>query len=125
MSDIHGGEVTALHRLGALFRELDQRDRSTKRTRLPQSTRGKLALAALAMLALVGCSLTPAGHTVTGKIARLVGIGEPATLPPEAHSDLRHRGQPVVLASGLAPDGSRYEIVADRTVVLPPRIHPV
>lgn len=125
MSDAPGNEIRALDQLGDLFRKLDEPSSPRHGMRGTISRRGKLVLAVALALALVGCSLTPAGHTVTGKIARLVGIGEPATLPPHPESDLKARGQPVVLASGTAPDGSPYEIVADRSVVQPPGLRPI
>jgi hypothetical protein len=77
------------------------------------------AVAGLILLvagALTGLAFTPPGRAVAGEIGRLVGIGEPATLPARHFPNLTERGQPIVIASGRAPDGSPYEVVATRSV---------
>jgi hypothetical protein len=83
----------------------------------------RFGVAALALLAaLVGFAFTPPGKTVSGELGDLVGIGEPATLPPELSPGLVGPRRPgVVIASGRAPDGAPYEVVASRGVATEPR----
>jgi hypothetical protein len=71
----------------------------------------------LGIAAIAGLAFTPPGRAVAEDIGQLVGIGEPATLPPQQHPNLTDRGQPIVIASGRAPDDSPYEVVATRTIV--------
>jgi hypothetical protein len=83
----------------------------------------RFGVAALALLAaLVGFAFTPPGKTVSGELGDLVGIGEPATLPPEPFPGLVGPRRPgVVIASGRAPDGAPYEVVASRGVAAEPK----
>jgi hypothetical protein len=75
----------------------------------------RLGVAALALLAaLVGFAFTPPGKAVSDELGELVGIGEPATLPPDPFPGLGPRRPGVVIASGRAPDGAPYEVVASR-----------
>jgi hypothetical protein len=77
-------------------------------------------LLALFVFVLVGFAFTPPGQAVTEKLGELVGIGEPATLPArDQGAHLTDRTQPVVIASGRAPDGTVYEIVANRSAFHP------
>lgn len=70
-----------------------------------------MGLVAAALLAL-----SPPGQSLAESVGELVGIGEPATLPAKEFGDTISRGQPLVLATGTAPGGDRYEIVVGSAV---------
>jgi hypothetical protein len=86
------------------------------------AARPGLVVALVLLAALVGFAFTPPGRVVTGEIGELVGIGEPATLPPRGGDNLPDDGQPVVIATGHAPDGTVYEVVARRSVATHPNL---
>jgi hypothetical protein len=115
-------EITALRKLGEEFDRLA----AVQPPRQAMDLWAKLALAVAALLAVTGLSLTPPGRAIAEEIGELVGIGDPATLPPDDRGpSLVERGQPVVIASGRAPDGSPYEVVANRSVTHHPTHSPV
>jgi hypothetical protein len=133
MIEQSGNEIAALVSLGRELRRVAEEHHPVRRLRVPRTPRGKLALALASALALVGCSLTPAGHTVTGEIADLVGIGDPSSIHElnlrdprlsiagPARAD-RPIGPVVVAASGTVPGtaGSTFEIVAWAARANPP-----
>lgn len=82
--------------------------RASRRSRRP---RWYAALAAV--LALVAVS--PAGQSVAEEVGDLVGIGDPASLPPTEFPSMISRGNAYVLAAGEVPGADqRYEIVVSR-----------
>jgi hypothetical protein len=112
-----GSDLPALDALGTEFARVVE-NQPARRRGVPSTSLGRAALLALcAVAAATGLALTPPGRAVTRELGELVGIGEPATLPPrDLGEELTDRSQPVVIASGHAPDGTVYEVVANRSV---------
>jgi hypothetical protein len=117
---VSGGSPAQISALTDLGRQLERAiaaEAASGRTRLGRRTWAVAGLILLAAGVFTGLAFTPPGRAVAGEIGRLVGIGEPATLPPRHFPNSTEDGEPIVIASGHAPDGSPYEVVARRTLV--------
>jgi hypothetical protein len=111
-----GSTITALRSLGEEFRRLDQTDGESPTGALG----GRVLVAMVVIAAAIAFSFTPPGRAITGKVGDLLGIGDRATLPPRHEPQLTHRAHGLVIGKGRAPDGTPFEIVADRSVFSPP-----
>lgn len=94
------------------------RTEATRRSPRPPSTHPSRphVFVCLCALGLTGTLLvTPAGQALTSWAGRLVGVGDVGGPPTREQRD---QGAPVessvILATGRAPDGARYEFVVDR-----------
>jgi hypothetical protein len=116
---VSGGPSAQITALSDFGRELERAVAAEVPSAPARHGRRTWAVVGLILLvagALTGLAFTPPGRAVAGEIGRLVGIGEPATLPPQHYPNLTDGGEPIVISSGRAPDGSPYEVVARRTL---------
>jgi hypothetical protein len=79
--------------------------------RPPRATRRRALVIALAAAVLAGALLTPPGREASGWVGELVGIGEVGGSPTLEDHGFEWSSRGVVIANGLAPDGTRYEWV--------------
>jgi hypothetical protein len=81
--------------------------------RPPRVTLPRLAVAlGSAALALAFLTFTQPGRALAQQIGELIGIVEPASIDQKAHLPFDPSGPAVALATGTAPDGVPFEIVA-------------
>jgi hypothetical protein len=113
-AQLHGVAIPdgAERRAETLRMALGRRDVSQAEPHLVFTGR-RLLLGLAAAVALVGCSLTPPGRTVTGAIGRLVGIGDaPSPDPGDFPFSSKSGRNAVVVGTGVAPGGHSFEVVA-------------
>lgn len=84
-----------------------ERARETSARRSARTRFAACAVAALAAVAAIG-ALTPMGRSAAAAVAEVVGIGDDSTIQDHPDQD----GRSVVVGTGEAPGGTRYEMVA-------------
>jgi hypothetical protein len=79
--------------------------------RRPANTGRRTLVVVLAAAVLAAALLTPPGRDASAWVGELVGIGEVGGKPTLENHGFEDSSRDVVIANGVAPDGSRYEWV--------------
>lgn len=100
----------ALDTLGDRLKAADEIRRRPRVPGVAAAYRLRAVAATAAILAFI--ALTPPGRAIAGEVAELVGIGDSATVDHQVtEAPVATRSDPTIIATGVTPDGTQYEMV--------------